>query len=30
VPKHEWRPVLGKVANGTPNIQWAAWAENRR
>jgi hypothetical protein len=22
VPKHEWRPVVGKAANGTPNIQW--------
>jgi hypothetical protein len=22
VPKHEWRPVTGKAAAGTPNIQW--------
>ena len=22
LPKHEWRPVVGKAANGTPNIQW--------
>jgi hypothetical protein len=26
VPKHEWRPVVGKATNGTPNIQWAASA----
>jgi hypothetical protein len=22
VPKHQWRPAAGKVADGTPNIQW--------
>ena len=26
VPKHEWRPVVGKAANGTPNIQWGGVA----
>ena len=24
VPKHQWRPVTGKAAVGTPNIQWGA------
>jgi hypothetical protein len=22
VSKHEWRPVVGKAAKDTPNIQW--------
>ena len=22
VPKHQWRPVTGQAAAGTPNIQW--------
>ena len=22
VPKHQWRPVTGTAADGTPNIQW--------
>jgi hypothetical protein len=26
VPKHEWRPVLGKTAGHVPNIQWGAVA----
>lgn len=26
VPKHEWWPVVGKAANGTPNIQWGGVA----
>ena len=26
MPKHEWRPVVGKAANGTPNIQWGGVA----
>ena len=25
VPKHQWRPVTGKAAVGTPNSQWARW-----
>ena len=24
VPKHQWRPVTGSAAAGTPNIQWGA------
>jgi len=24
VPKHEWRPVVGQVANHVPNVQWGA------
>ena len=24
VPKHQWRPVTGKAAGNTPNIQWGA------
>ena len=24
VPKHQWRPVTGTAAAGTPNIQWGA------
>ena len=24
VPRHQWRPVTGKAAAGTPNIQWGA------
>jgi hypothetical protein len=24
VPKHQWRPVTGHAAGGTPNIQWGA------
>ena len=23
VPKHQWRPITGNAAVGTPNIQWA-------
>ena len=26
VPKHPWRPAVGKAANGTPNIQWGGVA----
>lgn len=26
VPKHEWRPVVGKAASGTPNISWGGVA----
>jgi hypothetical protein len=29
VPEHEWRPVVGKAANGTPNIQWGMAARPR-
>ena len=29
VPKHQWRPVTGKAAAGTPNIQWGAVGRKR-
>ena len=28
VPKHQWRPVTGTAASGTPNIQWGAVGRN--
>jgi len=30
VPKHEWRPVTGAVAQNTPNIQWGGVARKPR